>query len=44
MFTPKHPKTKPILENDEAEEEKYDFSELVDKAVHETRIYNIDAC
>ncbi len=44
VFTPKHPKTKPILENVEAEEEKYDFSELVDKAVHETRIYNIDAC
>ncbi len=33
VFTPKHPKTKPVLEKVKAEEDKLDFNALVDEAM-----------
>ena len=33
VFTPKHPKTKPLLKDVLAEEEKFDFSPLIEKAI-----------
>ena len=33
VFTPKHPKTKPLLKDVEAEEAKFDFQPLIDKAI-----------
>ena len=33
VFTPKHPKTKPLLKDVLAEEEKFDFSSLIEKAI-----------
>ncbi len=41
VFTPKHPKTKPRLEDVEAAQACYDFSELIDEAVNGTRVKNI---
>lgn len=38
VFTPKHPKTKPILEDVIKEEKKFDFAPLIEKAVSNTRI------
>ena len=33
VFTPKHPKTKPLLKDVLAEEEKFDFTPLIEKAI-----------
>ncbi|MCM1298393.1 MAG: tRNA 4-thiouridine(8) synthase ThiI [Firmicutes bacterium] len=33
VFTPKHPKTKPLLKDVEAEEAKFDFEPLIEKAI-----------
>ena len=33
VFTPKHPKTKPLLKDVLAEEEKFDFAPLIEKAI-----------
>ncbi len=33
VFTPKHPKTKPLLKDVEAEEAKFDFAPLIQKAI-----------
>ena len=33
VFTPKHPKTRPLLKDVLAEEEKFDFSPLIEKAI-----------
>lgn len=33
VFTPKHPKTKPLLRDVEAEEAKFDFQPLIEKAI-----------
>ena len=41
VFTPKHPKTKPRLEDVEAAQACYDFSGLIDEAVEGTRVKNI---
>lgn len=38
VFTPKHPKTKPLIKDVLAEEEKFDFEPLVLKAVNETTV------
>ena len=38
VFTPKHPKLKPILEDVEKAQSKFDFSELIDKAVEQTTV------
>ena len=34
VFTPKHPRTKPRLQEVIAEEEKFDFSPLIEKAIN----------
>lgn len=41
VFTPKHPKTKPRLEDVEAAQACFDFSGLIDEAVMGTRVKNI---
>ncbi len=38
VFTPKHPRTKPVIEEVEAAEASFDFSELLEKAIRETEI------
>lgn len=38
VFTPKHPKTKPLLRDVISEEEKYDFAPLIEKAIEGTAI------
>ncbi len=38
VFTPKHPKTKPTVEEIENAQNSFDFSKMVDKAVEETEI------
>lgn len=38
VFTPKHPKTKPLLTDILAEEKKFDFEPLIRKAVEETSV------
>ena len=38
VFTPKHPKTKPLIKDILAEEEKFDFEPLILKAVEKTTI------
>lgn len=38
VFTPKHPKTKPLLRDVISEEEKYDFAPLIEKAIERTAI------
>ena len=38
VFTPKHPKTKPLIKDILAEEEKFDFEPLILKAVEETTV------
>lgn len=43
VFTPKHPKTKPLLQEVIAEQEKFDFEPLIEKAVNETEAHFIDA-
>ena len=41
VFTPKHPKTRPTLKDVEKEQGKFDFSEMVETAVNETKSYYI---
>ncbi|NLZ47015.1 MAG: tRNA 4-thiouridine(8) synthase ThiI [Clostridiales bacterium] len=43
VFTPKHPKTKPVLSNVEAEQNAFDFEPLIQKAVIDTTVYSIDS-
>ena len=38
VFTPKHPKTKPSIEEVEKAQNKFDFTELVNKAVENTTL------
>lgn len=44
VFTPRHPKVRPLLVDVEAAQNSFDFSELVEKAVNETelKIFNLD--
>ena len=41
VFTPKHPKTRPVLKEVEQAQASYDFEPLIQKAVDETKIYVI---
>ncbi len=41
VFTPKHPKTKPTLEEVEKGQAMYDFEPLIQKAIDETKVYVI---
>ena len=43
VFTPKHPKTRPVLSMIEEAEAAVDFDTLIDDAVRRTAHYNIDA-
>ena len=43
VFTPKHPKTKPVLEKVKAEEDKLDFNALVDEAMETLYTVHIKA-
>ncbi len=45
VFTPKHPKVRPLLADVEAAEASFDFSALIDEAVANTelKIFNLDA-
>lgn len=38
VFTPKHPKTKPLLKDVISQENKYDFSPLIEKAIEGTTV------
>jgi thiamine biosynthesis protein ThiI len=44
VFTPRHPKVRPLLADVEAAQNSFDFSGLVEKAVNETelKIFNLD--
>lgn len=44
VFTPRHPKVRPLLSDVEAAQNSFDFSELVERAVKETelKIFNLD--
>ncbi|MBQ9374990.1 MAG: tRNA 4-thiouridine(8) synthase ThiI, partial [Ruminococcus sp.] len=41
VFTPKHPKTRPVLEEVEKAQASYDFEPLIQKAIDGTKIYLI---
>ena len=41
VFTPKHPKTRPVLAEVEAAQAAYDFEPLIQKAIENTKIYLI---
>ena len=41
VFTPKHPKTRPILADVEAAQNSYDWEPLIQKAIENTKIYVI---
>ena len=41
VFTPKHPKTKPVLAEVEAAQNAYDFEPLIQKAIDNTKVYLI---
>ncbi len=45
VFTPKHPKVRPLLADVEAAEANFDFSALIDEAVANTelKVFNLDA-
>lgn len=43
VFTPKHPRTKPVLDEVINAQKKFDFEELIAKAVEETTAHFIDA-
>lgn len=43
VFTPKHPRTKPVLEDVVREQSRFDFEPLIEKAVSETKVYPIEA-
>ena len=44
VFTPRHPKVRPLLADVEAAENNFDFSELINEAVEKTelKIFNIE--
>lgn len=44
VFTPRHPKVRPLLSDVENAQNGFDFSELVDKAVNDTelKIFNLE--
>lgn len=44
VFTPRHPKVRPLLSDVESAQNGFDFSELVDKAVNDTelKIFNLE--
>lgn len=44
VFTPRHPKVRPLLSDVEAAQNSFDFSELVERAVNKTelKIFNLD--
>ncbi len=44
VFTPRHPKTRPVLENVLAEEAKLDFAALVDEALATDEVINVKYC
>lgn len=44
VFTPKHPKTKPILEEVIAAQNSFDFEPLIQKAVEETEVKRFNIC
>lgn len=41
VFTPRHPKTKPSLEEVEKAQAMFDFEPLIQKAIDETKVYLI---
>ena len=41
VFTPKHPKTKPVISEVIKEQEKYDFAPLIEQAIKDTQRYTI---
>ena len=41
VFTPKHPKTRPVLDEVEAAQAAYDFEPLIQKAIENTKVYLI---
>lgn len=43
VFTPRHPKTKPVLADVEAAQALYDFEPLIQKSVEETKAYTLHA-
>lgn len=43
VFTPKHPRTKPVLEDVIKAQSVFDFEPLIEKAVRETSVHFIDA-
>ena len=43
VFTPKHPKTKPVLADVIEEQNKYDFAPLIEQAIIDTQKYTIKA-
>ena len=44
VFTPKHPKTKPMLEEVIAAQNSFDFEPLIQKAVEETEVKRFNIC
>lgn len=44
VFTPKHPKTRPVLEDVLSAQSSFDYEPLIQKAVENTRTYTINAC
>lgn len=42
VFTPKHPRTRPILENVEQAENAVDFEEMIERAVSGTRFCSVE--
>ena len=43
VFTPKHPKTRPVLEDVVKAQEKFDFEPMIEEAVNSCRSYMINA-
>ena len=43
VFTPKHPRTKPVLADVIEEQNKYDFAPLIEQAISDTQKYTIKA-
>lgn len=43
VFTPKHPKTRPTIEEIEKGEAMFDFDAMIEQAIKETKYYTIDA-
>lgn len=43
VFTPKHPKTRPILSDVIAAQQAFDYEPLIQKAVEDTKIYTLNA-